>query len=106
MLSKRVAYKLLLVLAIPLVLTWAISLISNSDNLYFSKLVGFIILFIFGTYAVLIIFFKFGRSMKIVSRERSIVKKVLIFSVFFLLLIIIIIGIDKFFEVVFKLGGF
>ncbi|MDD5739137.1 MAG: hypothetical protein PHY72_04445 [Candidatus Pacebacteria bacterium] len=106
MLPKKLIYKLFLVLAIPLLLAWSITSISQNQNLKFFEVAGFLILIVFGIYAALIIFFKFGRSINIVFRERNIAKKILTLGVFFLLLIAVIIGIDKFFETAFKFGGF
>jgi hypothetical protein len=99
--------KLFLALAIPLLLVWAVSSISpDGSNLALFKLVGSGAAVIFGVYACFILFSKFGRSMKIASREKDPTKKILFFVVFFLLIIVIIAGLDKFFQVAFKLGGF
>ncbi|MFH0932122.1 MAG: hypothetical protein V1819_01150, partial [bacterium] len=95
---QKIIFKLLLALAIPLLLAWAISSVSANSNLKLLQIIGFLILIAFGLYTALTIFFRFGRSMKVASREKNLVKKFLIFSVILLLLIAIIIGIDKFFE--------
>jgi len=97
--------KLLLVLAIPLLLAWAISSISSGSNLYFFQITGFLILIIFGIYAAVKVLLKFNRSIQIASKEKSIAKKLFILAVFFLLLAVILIGIDKFFETAFKFIG-
>ncbi|MDD5433380.1 MAG: hypothetical protein PHE77_01845 [Candidatus Pacebacteria bacterium] len=102
---RKIIFKLLLALIIPLLLAWAISSISEGNNLYFFQLLGFITLIVFGVYVSLTVFFRFGRSMNIVSKEKNLFKKIVIFAFILLLLVAILIGIDKFFETAFKFIG-
>ncbi|MDO8524673.1 MAG: hypothetical protein Q7R99_03520 [bacterium] len=102
---RKIVFKLLLVLTIPLFLVLAISSIYGIGNLWFARIIGFLILIVFGVYAALTLFSRFGRSMGIIYREKSILKKLLIFAILFLLLIAVMLGIEEFFETAFKFIG-